>query len=293
MDTRFLESFVTVVENGSIAEAARRLNLTPAGVGQRLRALEDELGTRLIVRSGRTVTPTEAGLAIVERARIVLREVRDLHTIVTDETLAGELRLGAVPTAITGVLPDSMMLMRNAYPKIDIYIAPGYSLELYSKIIDAELDGAIMSLPYFALPKVCSWKTLREEPLIVLAPASMAGADAHTVLATEPFIRYDESLWGGRLADPYLRQARIRPHERFESAHGCDRGAGHRGWPIACADWAPPWPEGLALAKLPLPGKPPTRRMGLLWTRASVRIRLVQAFLEQATAAVASRHTAH
>ena len=44
MDTRFLDSFVTVVDGGSIAEAARRLNLTPAAVAQRIRALESEIG---------------------------------------------------------------------------------------------------------------------------------------------------------------------------------------------------------------------------------------------------------
>jgi DNA-binding transcriptional LysR family regulator len=54
MDTQFLDSFVTVVDYGSMAEAARRLNLTPAAVAQRIRALEDEIGASLFVRSGRT-----------------------------------------------------------------------------------------------------------------------------------------------------------------------------------------------------------------------------------------------
>jgi DNA-binding transcriptional LysR family regulator len=287
MDMRFLESFVSVVECGSIAEAARRLNLTPAGVGQRLRALEGEIGSRLIVRSGRTVTPTAAGLAIVERARNVLREISEFSTIATDETLAGKLRIGAVPTAITGLLPGSMVSLREVYPRVEIDIVPGRSNDLYAKVIDGELDAAVMIQPYFELPKTCDWGTLRVEPLIVLAPASMAAADAHTVLATEPFIRYDQSLWGGRQADAYLRQAHIRPRERFELvtldaiAVFVDRGLGVSLVP----DWSPPWPEGLSLAKLPLPGKPPTRRLGLLWSRASVRHRLVEAFLEQATKA--------
>ena len=52
MDTQFLESFVMVVEHGSVAEAARRLNLTAAAVTQRIRALEREIGTALVSRSG-------------------------------------------------------------------------------------------------------------------------------------------------------------------------------------------------------------------------------------------------
>ena len=52
MDTRFLESFIAVVEDGSIADASRRLNLTPGAVTKRLKALEREFGMRLVVRWG-------------------------------------------------------------------------------------------------------------------------------------------------------------------------------------------------------------------------------------------------
>src|SRR5271156_4692734 len=56
-DNRTLESFLMVVDNGSIAEAARRLNITAAGLAQRIRALETDIGARLIMRSGRRVSP--------------------------------------------------------------------------------------------------------------------------------------------------------------------------------------------------------------------------------------------
>jgi DNA-binding transcriptional LysR family regulator len=59
MDTRFVETFLTAVDNGSIAEAARRLNVTPAAAAKRIRALESEVGAVLVRRSGRTVKPTE------------------------------------------------------------------------------------------------------------------------------------------------------------------------------------------------------------------------------------------
>src|SRR4051794_40015393 len=65
MDTRFLDAFLMAVDCGSIAEAARRLNLTAAGVAKRIRALEREIGAVLVTRSGRTVRPTGAGAAIV------------------------------------------------------------------------------------------------------------------------------------------------------------------------------------------------------------------------------------
>ena len=69
MDTRFLESFIAVVEDGSIAGASRRLNLTPGAVKKRLKALEREFGMRLVVDVGGPSGPTHAGMIILEQAR--------------------------------------------------------------------------------------------------------------------------------------------------------------------------------------------------------------------------------
>lgn len=105
METQFLQSFVSVVEAGSLAEAARRLDLTPAAIAARLRALEQDLGTPLVRRAGRHVKPTEAGLRMLERARLVLRDVRDLRASACDDAPLGELRVGVSVSALTGVIP--------------------------------------------------------------------------------------------------------------------------------------------------------------------------------------------
>src|SRR5262249_14905020 len=52
-------------------------------------------------------------------------------------------------------------------------------------------------------------------------------------------------------------------------------------------DWTAPWPQGLSLRKVPLPGRPVVRRIGAIWARASVRLQLVQAFVDEATAVIA------
>jgi len=155
--------------------------------------------------------------------------------------------------------------------------------------LSGELDAALIVNPPFPIPKTCDWRVLRKEPLIVLTPASATTRDPHVALTTEPFIRLDRTVWGGRLVDGYLRHARIRPKERFELdgletiAIMVDQGLGVSLVP----DWSPPWPEGLSLRKLPVPGDRFTRYIGLLWTRASLRAGLVQAFLEVAEATLA------
>ena len=132
-------------------------------------------------------------------------------------------------------------------------------------------------------PHWMAGQLLREEPLVVIAPRALAGRDPHELLASEPLIRYDRNQWGGRLADEYLRRAGITPHERFElNALGAiavmvDRGLGVSIVP----DFAQPWPAGLDLARLPLPLPSEPRRIGAVWSRSSVRIRLVMAFLKE------------
>jgi len=138
------------VDHGSIAETARRLNLTAAAVAKRIRALEREIGAVLVTRSGRTIKPTEAGAAIVERARRFLIEARDFKTIATADRPSGQLRIGAFPSALSGLLPDILALMKKQYPQIDIQIASGVSSELYRKVLDGDdLDAAIIGQPPF------------------------------------------------------------------------------------------------------------------------------------------------
>jgi len=273
-----------------MAAAARLLNITPAAVAQQIRTLEREIGAPLIGRVGRTVNVTEAGARILERARTLLRDVADLRTVANDDATAGELRLGAGTNALTGMLPDILARMVEKFPRIQVFIKPGYSPELHRAVDSGELDAAIVLQAPYALPKTCDWELLREEPLVVLAPARMAQRDPHELLASEPLIRYDRSQWGGRQADQYLRAAGIVPHERFELnalnaiAVMVDRGLGVSLVP----DWARPWPEGLKLARIPLPQPFEPRRIGIIWSRSTIRLRLVQAFVLQARVAMAA-----
>jgi DNA-binding transcriptional LysR family regulator len=154
---------------------------------------------------------------------------------------------------------------------------------LHRAVEKGELDAAFVLEAPFTLHKTCCWQLLREEPLVVLAPKSMAHCDPHELLATQPLIRYDRQWWGGNLVDEYLHSAGIKPIERFElnSLHAIavmvDRGLGVSLVP----DWATPWLEGLQLVRLTPPLKFEPRRIGIVWSRASIRIRLLEAFLEE------------
>jgi len=288
VETQFLNTFVTVVDRGSMAAAARLLHITPAAVAQQIRTLERELGAPLIARAGRTVSVTEEGARILQRARDLLRGVADLRSVANESGMAGELRLGACPTALGGLVPDILARMVAKFPEINVFIKPGYSADLYGAVESGDLDAAMVLQAPFSLPKTCDWQLLREEPLVVLAPARMAGADPHQLLREEPLIRYDRHEWGGRQADEYLRKAGIVPRERFELnalnaiAVMVDRGLGVSLVP----DWAKPWPEGISVVRIPLPEPSEPRRIGMVWSRASVRLRQVNVLLDEARTAL-------
>jgi DNA-binding transcriptional LysR family regulator len=283
MDTAFLQTLRVVVEAGSFAEAARRLGVTPAAVAQRVHALETEIGASLVHRVGRTVQPTSAGVAVTSRISALLDEVRDLKVLASTEPAAGELRLGAVATAVTGLLPRALKRSSERYPRLEVYVVPGTSSDLYQSVLDGQLDAAIVVEPPFPIPKTCAWHVLRNEPLVVIAPRGVSLSDPHAVLRNEPVIRYDRNHWGGRLTESYLRAAGIRPKQRFE-LDALDAIAvlvdQHLGVALV-PDWAPPWPAELRLQKARAPLKGFDRRIGLVWRQMSRRAKTIELLLRE------------
>jgi DNA-binding transcriptional LysR family regulator len=282
MDSRYLQTFVMVVELGSIAEAARRLDLTPATVAQRLKALETSVGSRLIVRAGRTVKPTVAGSRILPRAQVVLREVRDLKSAASDTELpAGPLHLGAVPSAMLGIVPRVLKAWVAQHAEIQIYLQPGATTLLYDRVLAGELDAAVLVHPQFDLPKSSAWQLLRKEALVLLAPSRLRVKDPLLTAAREPFIRYDRQVIAGKMADDYLRSHGIRPKVRFE-LDGIENIARLVAEDLGVSI-VPDWPVIGAmqpgLRKWPLPEPCPVRQVGVLWNRASVRAPLVDRFV--------------
>lgn len=284
MDTRYLQCFIAVAECGSLAEVARRLDLTPAAVAARIKALEQDIGTPLVKRDGRSVKPTEAGLKILERARMLVRDCRDLQAMASDDNALGEFRLGVSTSVQSTLLPKALSPFYARYPMLSVFIEPGTSSHLYHQVTSGMLDAAIIVQPQFAIPKGFEWQLLVEDVLTVLAPVAMKHRAPHEIIETEPFLRYDRSTWGGRMADKYLRKHNLVPKERLEIdgaaaiAVMVAEGLGVSLLPHSIADHA----HQDQVIHLSLPHAAPTRRMGLLWASQRAQTSLAQAFLEEA-----------
>ena len=95
-----MEAFVVVVDTGSFTAAARRLNVGQPAVSKLVAQLEDRLGVKLLVRTTRGLTATEAGLNYYERARRTIEEADEAESAArgAGKSLAGRLRVAGAVT---------------------------------------------------------------------------------------------------------------------------------------------------------------------------------------------------
>lgn len=290
METKNLETLRAVAQQGSLAGAAQVLNVTANAVAQRIRVLEKELGVHLLARAGRKVRPTRAGHAVLERLPSILRDVRDLHAAAAGGEIAGELKIGAIATALTGLLPEVLEHLAREHPGLRLHLEPGTSGELYERTRDGALDAAAIVEPEFDLPKLLNFRLWRREPLILLVPEAEAREEPLMILRTEPVIIYDRGQWGGRLAAKWLEQQRVPLQTLFELdaldtiAVLVGRGLGVSVVP----DWAGPRPEGVRLRSLSLPDPAPERKIGMIYPRNGARTHLVDVLLSAAEASLST-----
>jgi DNA-binding transcriptional LysR family regulator len=204
MDSRYLQSLIEVVDRGSIADAARAQNLTAAAVSQRILALERDLGLVLLSRAGHTAKATEACVALLPRARRIVQEVARIADDADPEGLTGTLTVGAISTALTGMLPSALRTFAQAAPRVKVRVVPGASDALYTSVLHGDLDAAILVAPAFGIPDSLHSFSLRREKLLLLSKRRPARGIIQT-LQQQPYIRYDRQSWGGRFAQQFLQ----------------------------------------------------------------------------------------
>ncbi|MGO4128676.1 LysR substrate-binding domain-containing protein [Inquilinus sp. YAF38] len=177
-----MEVFVRVMETGSFSEAARQLLIGQPAVSKTVAQLEDRLGVRLLLRSTRGLTPTEAGENFYHRAKRSIEEAdeADLAARGAGASLSGRLRVGAAPTfAGLHVIPHLQAFL-DAHPELDLEIV------LDDRQIDLIEEGIDISLRMGELTD--SRLTARR---IAQAPRLVVGMPAYFARAGEPRIPGD------------------------------------------------------------------------------------------------------
>jgi len=116
--------FVAVVENSSLAGAARSMNLSPSVVSKQLSALEDRLGVRLLNRTTRRVSLTEVGSAYYERAKRILADVDEAEAAVSQahSSPRGLLKITAPTTFAHRHVAPHLPAFMDRYPEVQVQL---------------------------------------------------------------------------------------------------------------------------------------------------------------------------
>ena len=141
-DLRQVRSLVAVAETESFTKAAERLGVTQSAISHSIRALETQLETQLIERSGKRLALKQEGVVLLRRFRRAIQELEN-----ASEDLAmlkrwgqGRLRIGATHTLCHYVMPKVLSEFRKLYPRCEVHIESGDTSELMTNLDQSDID---------------------------------------------------------------------------------------------------------------------------------------------------------
>jgi DNA-binding transcriptional LysR family regulator len=148
MELRHLRYFVAVAEELHFRRAAERLHVAQPAVSEQLRKLEEELGVKLLERTPRRVSLTEAGAAMLERARVVLRLADEAQRAArTASARAGtRMRIGYTAAALPSTVVRALQRVASSGP-VETTLESGSAPDLIDAVRDERLDAAVIPLP--------------------------------------------------------------------------------------------------------------------------------------------------
>lgn len=148
MELIALRTFQTVVEEGGILAASRKLNTVQSNVTGRIRKLEEELGAELFFRKGRGLELAPSGRVLLDYARRMLLLERQTASAVRQVgESVGELRIGSMETFAALHLPGALKAVRASHPRLELRVFTDTTSELIGKVRDHKLDCAFVAGP--------------------------------------------------------------------------------------------------------------------------------------------------
>jgi len=211
MDLAALRAFASVAEHGSFSLAAEQLHLTQPAVSKRVRLLEQDLGVPLFDRVGRKISLTEAGTALLPRARRLLNDAQELRRSVAD--LSGEVRgrlvMGTSHHIGLHRLPGPLREFTRNFPAVELDIRFMDSETACHAVEIGDLELAIVTLPPQPLPRL-SLQKIWDDPLVFMVAGDhpLAGKRniAPSTLLKEPAVLPSTGTYTRGILERALRE---------------------------------------------------------------------------------------
>ncbi|SMQ72123.1 DNA-binding transcriptional regulator, LysR family [Bacillus sp. OV166] len=167
MDIRHLKYFITIVEEGKISQAAKRLNMAQPPLSQQLKQLEDELGVTLFERHTRKMIITEEGMLFYQRAK----EIMELITGTIEEVkefsqgTRGTLSIGTISALGAQILPEKIRDFQIHYPDVQFQVWEGDPNRIMELVENRIIELGIVRLPIDN--SIFDMIHLPDEPIVV------------------------------------------------------------------------------------------------------------------------------
>ena len=178
-DTEIMH-FLSIYSHKNLTKAALALNTTQPALTQSLARLENKLGTSLFIRTKQGCSPTAAGNILYQKASQLQEYWSEIAESIHESTneLKGKFRLGCHPSMGAYILPDLFKVLNQNAPKIELELVHDFSRNLTEKVIQLELDLALVVNPErhpdliiqkLGIDRSCFWKSssAREIPKIL------------------------------------------------------------------------------------------------------------------------------
>lgn len=173
MDLHQLRCFIAVAEELHFGHAAHRLEMLPSALGRYIRLLEEDLGTRLFIRSTRNVALTPTGLLLFDDARLLIAQADALASRYRQmgRQQATTLKIGAIDSAAAGLIPQLLQAFRKRYPDVEVQIFEDKTLRLIPRLKSGRLDLVFIRPPE-KKERDIEMRFLFNEAIVVAMPQS-------------------------------------------------------------------------------------------------------------------------
>lgn len=208
-----LHTFIAVCQYGSFANAGHHIGLTQSAVSAQIKQLEYELGYIIFDRSGQKAVLTTQGEQLLEKAKHILSQIDELKRKHHDAYLQEHLKIGAIASVQTGILPQVLAEFFRLAPQSHLTIKPATSMQLLSMLENKDIDVALMLKPPFNLPKQLYIQDICQQNYVLISPKHYIFSDIKTMLQNYPLIRYEALSLGGREINDFLEKLQIQPNE--------------------------------------------------------------------------------
>jgi DNA-binding transcriptional LysR family regulator len=209
LDSRQLRTFVSLARTGSFTATAKEVFITQSAVSHSMRALESELGCRLLNRVGKRTTLTLEGEQLLRYANRIIADMNAARESLDQLGKWGEtrLRVGATLSACQYLLPGVLREFKKTHPKCRITLEPGDTPALIEAVRDQRLDLALALAPQRE-PALDFQRLFTDELMFIVAPQHPwveAGGVARPEISRQSFILYSRNSQTFRTVENYFR----------------------------------------------------------------------------------------